>query len=116
MLIGRTSVLIAEGKIESHGWAHCRARGAERWPESGAKRRTEAGPEPLGPGGVPSRDFQCCPPIVKKRSATQHGSPTCLANRSATQHERPSYSAKSTILSQKKRRYAYDSDVYAISS
>ena len=52
-----------------------------------------------GPGGVSRRDFQCCPPIVKKRSATQHGS--------------PSYSAKFTLLSQKQRRYAYDSDVYA---
>ena len=62
---------------------------------------------------MPSRDFQCCPPIVKKRSATQHGSPTYSAKRSATQHGSPSYSAKSTLLSQKQRRYAYDSDVYA---
>ena len=104
-------MLIAEGKIESHGWAHRRGPGAERWPESGAKRRTEAGTEPLGPGGVPCRDFQCCPHIVKKRSATQHGNPTCSAKRSATQR-----SARiSKLLSQKQRRNAYDSDVYAIS-
>ena len=61
-------------------------------------RRTEAGAEPLGPGGVPRRDFQSCPAIVKKSSATQQGS--------------PSYSAKFTLLSQKQRRYTYDSDVY----
>ena len=50
---------------------------------------------------------------MKKRSATQHGSLTYSAKRSATQHGSPSYSAKSTLLSQKQRRYAYDSDVYA---
>ena len=43
-------------------------------------------------------DFQSCPAIVKKSSATQQGS--------------PSYSAKFTLLSQKQRRYTYDSDVY----
>ena len=63
----------------------------------------EKGPEPReaaakSVGGVPRRDFQCCPPIVKKRSATQHGS--------------PSYSAKFTLLIQKQRRYAHDSNVY----
>ena len=75
------------GKIENGVWAHRRARGAERRPEWGAKRRTEAGAEPRGPGGVPRHHFQSCPHIVKKHSATQHGS--------------PSYSAKSTLLSQK---------------
>ena len=79
-------------------WRSRRTQGAERRPERGAKRRTEAGAEPLGPGGVPRRDFQSCPAIVKKSSATQQGS--------------PSYSAKSTLLSQKQRRYTYDSDVY----
>ena len=36
-----------------------------------------------------------------------------LRKRSATQHGSPSYSAKFTLLSQKQRRNAYDSDVYA---
>ena len=87
------------GKIENRIWAHRRARGAERRPERGAKRRTEAGAKPRGPRGVPRRDFQYCPAIVKKSSATQQGS--------------PSYSAKFTLLSQKQRRYTHDSHVYA---
>ena len=87
------------GNIENRIWAHRRARGAERRPERGAKRRTEAGAEPRGPAAVPRRDFQYCPATLKKRQATQQKS--------------PSYSAKSTLLSQKQRRYTFDSDVYA---
>ena len=102
--------------IENRVWAHRRALGAPLRPPFGASRLTPASAPPHGPGGVPRRDFQCCPPIVKKRSATQHGSPTYSAKRSATQHGSPSYSAKSTLLSQKQRRYAYDSDVYAKNS
>ena len=85
--------------MKNHTGVHRRALGAPLRPPFGASRLTPASAPPLGPGGVPTRDFQCCPPIVKKCSATQHGS--------------PSYSAKSTLLSQKQRRYAYDSDVYA---
>ena len=54
-----------------------------------AKKKTRLSPasaQPLGPCGVLRCDFQSCPPSWKRRSATQHGS--------------PSYSAKSTLLSQ----------------
>ena len=54
------------GKIENRLWAHRRARGTDRRPEWGEKRRPEFGTEPLGPGSVPRADFQSCSAIVKK--------------------------------------------------
>ena len=43
--------------------------GAEAGVRREAPRRTEAGAKPRGPRGVPRRDFQYCPAIVKKSSA-----------------------------------------------
>ena len=75
-----------------------RARGAERRPERGAKRRTEAGAESLGPDGLPTCDFLNC----------KYGfGNIMLLSKNAC------YSAKSMLLSQKQRRYTYDSIVYA---
>ena len=50
--------------------------------------------EPPGPGGVPRHDFQCCPPIMKKRSAIS---------------TKVRAISKIHAISQKKRRYLYDS-------
>ena len=79
-------------------WVARRARGAERRPERGAKRRTEAGAEPLGPGGLPTCDFLNC--------IYGFGNIMLLSKNAC-------YSAKSMLLSQKQRRYTYDSIVYA---
>ena len=67
LLIAGTSVLIAERFFMM------------------GERRTEARAEPRGSRGVPRRDFQCCPPIVKKRSLTQRGSPELVNKIHATQ-------------------------------
>ena len=61
-------------------------------------RRTEASAPPLGPDGLPTCDFLNC--IYGFANIMLLSKNTC-------------YSAKSMLLSQKQRRYTYDSIVYA---
>ena len=84
------------------------ALGASLRPPFGASRLTPASAPPLGPGGVPSRDFQCCPPIVKKRSPIR----TEIRPISKTfsyQHGSSSYQ-QNPRYQPKKRRYLYNRD------
>ena len=56
-------------KFENPARGSRRALGAPLRPPFGASRLTPASAPPLGPGGVPRRNFQSCPAIVKKSSA-----------------------------------------------
>ena len=78
--------------LKNHMWGSRQARGAPLRPPFGASRLTPASAPPLGPGGVPRRDFQYCPAIDKNVQLSA---------------KRPSYQPNPRYQP-KKRRYLYN--------